>query len=72
MPGSWQGPRPLLRGEGSQVEAWLRIDSADIAVLDLLALGTEVEVLHPPELRTAVREAAARIAALHAGPEGRR
>ena len=39
-----------------------------IAVLDMLALGTEVEVLHPPELRAAVREAAARIAARHSGP----
>jgi predicted DNA-binding transcriptional regulator YafY len=48
----------------------MRADSADIAVLDVLALGTEVEVLHPPELRTAVREAATRIAARHAGPEG--
>jgi len=37
-------------------------------VLDMLALGTEVEVLHPPELRAAVREAAARIAARHSGP----
>jgi hypothetical protein len=35
----------------------------------MLALGTEVEVLHPPELRAGVREAAARIAARHAGPE---
>ena len=50
-------------------EAWVRVDSADIAVLDMLALGTEVEVLHPPELRAGVREAAARIAARHAGPE---
>ena len=48
----------------------MRVDSADVAVLDMLALGTEVEVLHPPELRTGVREAAARIAALHSGPEG--
>jgi len=39
-------------------------------VLDLLALGTEVEVLHPPELRSGLREAAAGIAALHAGPPG--
>jgi len=37
MRGSWQGPRPLLRGEGSQVEAWLRIDSTDIAVLEARA-----------------------------------
>src|SRR5262249_58669415 len=61
-----------VAGRGDWVEAWVRVDSADIAVLDMLALGTEVEVLHPPELRAGVRDAAARIAALHAGPEGRR
>jgi hypothetical protein len=32
----------------------------------MLALGAEVEVLHPPELRAGVRDAATRIAALHA------
>ena len=48
----------------------MRIDSPDIAVLDMLALGAEVEVLHPPELRTGVREAATRIAALHTSPAG--
>ena len=48
----------------------MRVDSADIAVLDVLALGAEVEVLHPPELRTAVREAAGRIAARHTGMAG--
>ena len=53
----------------SSVRTWMRVDSADVAVLDVLALGTEVEVLHPPELRAAVREAAAGIAARHTGPE---
>jgi hypothetical protein len=48
----------------------VRIDSPDIAVLDMLALGAEVEVLHPPELRAGVREAATRIAALHTSPAG--
>jgi predicted DNA-binding transcriptional regulator YafY len=60
----------VIAGREDWVEAWVRVDSADVAVLDVLALGTEVEVLHPPELRTGVRQAAARIAALHAGPEG--
>ena len=60
----------MVAGREDWVEAWLRIDSADIAVLDLLALGTKVEVLHPPELRRGLWEAAARIAALHAGPPG--
>jgi predicted DNA-binding transcriptional regulator YafY len=56
-----------VAGREGWVEAWVRIDSADIAVLDMLALGTEVEVLHPPELRASVREAAVRIAAVHTG-----
>ena len=59
-----------MAGRGDWVEAWVRVDSADIAVLDMLALGAEVEVLHPPELRAGVRDAAARVTALHAGPEG--
>jgi len=62
----------VVAGREDWIEAWVRVESADIAVLDMLALGTEVEVLHPPELRTGVREAAARIAALHAGPQGGR
>ena len=57
-----------VAGREDWVEAWVRIDSPDVAVLDMLALGAEVEVLHPPELRAGVRDAATRIAALHAGP----
>jgi predicted DNA-binding transcriptional regulator YafY len=60
----------VVAGREDWVEAWVRIDSPDVAVLDMLALGADVEVLHPPELRAAVRDAATRIAALHAGPEG--
>ena len=58
----------VVAGREDWVEAWVRIDSPDVAVLDMLALGAEVEVLHPPELRTGVREAATRIAALHTSP----
>jgi predicted DNA-binding transcriptional regulator YafY len=47
-------------------EAWIRTGPAGTAVLDLLALGPEVEVLQPPELRHAVSTAARRIVALHA------
>jgi len=61
----------VVAGREDWVEAWVRIDSADLAVLDMLALGAEAEVIHPPELRAGVREAAARIAALHAGPARR-
>ncbi|HEY2521606.1 MAG TPA: WYL domain-containing protein [Streptosporangiaceae bacterium] len=51
------------------VEAWIRTGPLDTAVLDLLALGPEVEVLRPPELRHELAGAARRIAALHAAPE---
>jgi len=56
----------VVAGREDWVEGWVRIDSPDVAVLDMLALGAEVEVLHPPELRAAVRDAATQIAALHA------
>lgn len=58
----------LVAGREDWVEAWVRVDSPDAAVLDMLALGGEVEVLHPPELRAGVRDAATRIAALHTSP----
>jgi predicted DNA-binding transcriptional regulator YafY len=58
----------VVAGSEDWVEAWVRIDLPDVAVLDMLALGAEVEVLHPPELRAALREAATQIAALHEGP----
>ena len=59
-----RGARPAAGREG-WVEAWVRIDSADAAVLDMLALGAEVEVVHPPELRARIAETARQIAALH-------
>jgi hypothetical protein len=43
------------------------VGPGDAAVLDLFALGAEVEVLHPPGLRAEVARAAQRIAGLHAG-----
>jgi predicted DNA-binding transcriptional regulator YafY len=49
------------------VEAWIRFETTEGAVLDLLALGPEVEVLQPAELRSELRRSARRIAALHAG-----
>lgn len=54
-------------GRSDWAEGWVRIDSLDAAVLDLLALGAEVEVMHPPELRAQMAQVAARIAARHAG-----
>jgi biotin operon repressor len=53
---------------GDWVEAWIRFETTEGAVLDLLALGPEVEVLQPAELRSELRRAARRIAALHTGP----
>jgi predicted DNA-binding transcriptional regulator YafY len=55
-------------GRGDWVEAWIRVGALDAAVLDLLALGPEAEVLQPPELRQAMYRAARRIAVLHAAP----
>jgi DNA binding protein with HTH domain/WYL domain-containing protein len=59
----------VVAGREDWVEAWVRIEP-EIGLLDMLALGAEVEVLHPPQLRAAVREAATRIAVLHAGAPG--
>jgi predicted DNA-binding transcriptional regulator YafY len=59
-------------GREGWVEAWVRIDSVDAAALDMLALGGEVEVIHPPELRAQVRETARRIAGLHAAPDDKK
>jgi predicted DNA-binding transcriptional regulator YafY len=58
-----------IAGRADWVEAWVRIDSMDTAVLDVLALGAEVEVLHPPQLRNRVRNTARRIAELHCGQD---
>ena len=59
-------------GREGWVEAWVRIDSVDAATLDMLALGAEVEVIHPPELRAQVRRTASHIAGLHASPEDKK
>ena len=53
-------------GTGSWGEATWPIDTLDAAVLDVLSLGTEVEVVGPADLRAAVAEAARRIAERHA------
>lgn len=53
------------------VQAWIPVESAQATVLDLLALGAEAEVLSPPDLREHVRQAALRIAELHAADPAR-
>ncbi|WP_204036159.1 helix-turn-helix transcriptional regulator [Micromonospora qiuiae] len=47
------------------VTTQLPVESVDVAYTQLLGLGPDVEVLDPPELRTRMTEAAARIAALY-------
>ena len=59
-----------VAGREGWVEAWVRIDSAGAAVLDMLALGAEVEVMHPPHLRAQVLQTARRIAELYSGDDG--
>jgi predicted DNA-binding transcriptional regulator YafY len=54
-----------IAGREDWVEAWVRIDSPDAAVLDILALGAEAEVVDPPELRAQIARTAMRIADLH-------
>src|SRR5262249_58229039 len=61
------GGPPAVAGREGWVEAWVRIGSLDAAALDLLALGAEAEVIHPPELRAQVGQLARRIADLHDG-----
>jgi predicted DNA-binding transcriptional regulator YafY len=58
-------------GREDWAEASVRIESVDSAVLEILALGPEVEVLHPPELRVQVGQAARRLAALYADDASR-
>jgi len=53
-------------GTGSWVEVTWPVDTLDAAVLDVLSLGAEVEVVGPADLRAAVAEAARRIAERHA------
>jgi predicted DNA-binding transcriptional regulator YafY len=61
---------PAVPGRPGWVEGWVRVESPDSAVLDLLALGAEVEVLHPPQLRARVADTARRIAELNAPTPG--
>jgi predicted DNA-binding transcriptional regulator YafY len=55
-----------VQGREDWVEVSVRIGPAGTAVLDVLALGAEIEVLHPAELRAEVAETARRLAELHA------
>jgi len=58
------GPPPADRPDW--VEGSFRFDSHDAALRELTALGPDVEVLLPIEMREAMAETGRRIAALHA------
>jgi len=61
---------PAVVGREGWVEAWVRIDSMDATTLDMLALGADVEVNHPPELRMQVGRTARQIADLDSADAG--
>jgi predicted DNA-binding transcriptional regulator YafY len=64
-----RGSQPVP-GREDWVEAWVRIESPDATVLDILALGAEAELVDPPELRARLAAIAQRIADLHHGGPG--
>lgn len=70
-PEGWR-PRPvgssvLPAGRHDWIEGSFRFDSYDTAIAQLLALGPDVEVLLPTELRTAMAQVGRRIARRHRG-----
>jgi predicted DNA-binding transcriptional regulator YafY len=60
-----RSPSPLQVRPG-WTEGWLRTGPLENAVLDVLAFGTDIEVIAPPELRRALHTRALHIARLHA------
>ena len=57
--------RPPPAGRSGWVEAWLPVSSPSSAAAEILALGSEAEVVEPAELRDLVRQTALQIAELH-------
>lgn len=55
-------------GRADWAEAWIRFGTVETAVLELLALGAEVEVLQPAEVRRALGETGRRVAGLNGDP----
>ena len=67
-PEGWRprpNPTPPTRDRSDWVEGSFRFDSYDTAVCELLALGPDVEVLLPIELRATMAAVGRRIARLH-------
>lgn len=58
----------------TDADGWTRatvpVESAEHACREFLALGTDIEVLGPPQLRSRLAEIAQSIAAWHSGPPG--
>ncbi len=66
-PEGWR-PRPNADptvGRPDWIEGSFRFDSYDAAIRELVALGSEVEVLLPKDLRQTMAEIGSRIATLH-------
>lgn len=66
-PEAWR-PRPVQSPEPDRpdwIEGSFRFDSYDTALRELLAIGPDVEILLPAELREAMASIADRLAALH-------
>jgi predicted DNA-binding transcriptional regulator YafY len=66
--------RALRRNGVTDADGWIRavvpIESAEHACREFLALGTGIEVLGPPELRSRLAASAQAVAAQHGGPPG--
>lgn len=58
----------------ADADGWTRatvpVESAEQACREFLALGTDIEVLGPPQLRSRLAEIARSVAAWHSGPPG--
>ncbi|MFG3001443.1 helix-turn-helix transcriptional regulator [Streptomyces sp. NPDC048340] len=67
------GVRALASAGPPDAEGWVRVElsveSQAVAVCDLLRLGTEAEVLGPPELRAALAEAVEVLAERYRAPD---
>ncbi len=66
------GARALADADPADADGWVRlrlsVESEAVAVGDLLRLGTEAEVLGPPELRRALAETVTELAGRYARP----
>jgi predicted DNA-binding transcriptional regulator YafY len=53
-------------GRRDWTEAWIRVDSPEATIGDILALGPDAEIIDPPGLRAQLARTARQIADLHA------